>query len=79
MPEDNCRHLLGDLSDYLDGQASAELCAEIERHLTACDDCRVVIDTLAKTIDLYRDLPQPALSAGARRRLYQSLNLEAYL
>jgi predicted anti-sigma-YlaC factor YlaD len=79
MPEGNCRHLLGDLSDYLDGQASAELCADIERHLTECENCRVVVDTLAKTIVLYRDLPKPELPAEARQRLYQSLNLEAYL
>ena len=46
MEPHDCRHLLGDLSDYLDGQASTELCAEIERHLEDCANCRVVIDTL---------------------------------
>jgi anti-sigma factor RsiW len=79
MAEHNCRHMLGDLSDYLDGEASEELCAEIEQHMAHCEDCRVVVDTLHKTVVLYRDLPQPALPAGARDRLYRSLDLGAYL
>jgi anti-sigma factor RsiW len=70
-----CRHLLGELSEYLDGEASAEFCAEIERHLADCEDCRIVVDTLRKTVLLYRDLPQPGLPAGARERLYRALDL----
>ena len=77
--EHDCRHMLGDLSDYLDGEASEALCAEIEQHMASCEDCRIVVDTLGKTVLLYRDLPQPTLSAGARERLYHSLELEAYL
>lgn len=77
--EHDCRHMLGDLSAYLDGEASDELCAEIEAHMAGCADCRVVVDTLNKTVLLYRDLPKPALSAGARERLFRSLDLGAYL
>jgi predicted anti-sigma-YlaC factor YlaD len=72
---DGCKHLLGDLSEYLDGEASAEICAEIEGHMDGCDDCRVVIDTLNKTIVLYRTLPQPDLPDGVRQRLYKALDL----
>ena len=79
MEPHDCRHLLGDLSDYLDGQASTELCAEIERHLEDCANCRVVIDTLRQTIRLYRDLPGPALPPAARARLYHSLDLGQFL
>lgn len=75
MSPHECRHLLGDLSEYLDGEASAELCAEIERHLADCEDCRVVIDTLRKTVLLYHDLPRPGLPAGARERLFKALDL----
>jgi hypothetical protein len=47
--------------------------------MASCEDCRIVVDTLGKTVLLYRELPQPTLSAGARERLYQSLELGAYL
>ncbi len=79
MHTENCRHLLSDLSDYLDGEASDELCAEIERQMVGCEECRIVVDTLGKTIFLYRELPRPEMSQDARRRLYQSLDLQDYL
>jgi predicted anti-sigma-YlaC factor YlaD len=79
MKHENCKHLLDDLSDFLDGEASEEVCAEIERHLADCENCRVMVDTLHKTVLLYHELPQPELPPDARKRLYQSLDLEAYL
>jgi len=71
-----CQHLLGDLSDYLDSEVSAELCAEIEEHMDGCDNCQVVIDTLRKTIVLYRGMPQPNMPDGVRQRLYKALDLD---
>jgi len=71
-----CQHLLGDLSDYLDSEVSAELCAEIEEHMDGCDNCQVVIDTLRKTILLYREMPQPDMPDGVRQRLYKALDLD---
>jgi anti-sigma factor RsiW len=78
VDEHHCRHLLGELSDFVDGEASAAICAEIERHLAGCGNCRVVVDTLRQTVKLYRELPQPGLPAAARARLYKSLDLEAF-
>lgn len=69
----DCKHLLSDLSDYLDGEAAAEVCAEIERHLAECVDCRAVVDTLRKTVYLYRTLPQPTFPDEARARLIAAL------
>jgi anti-sigma factor RsiW len=79
MADHDCHHLLGDLSDFVDGEASAAICAEIERHLADCENCRVVVDTLRQTIKLYHQLPQPSLPADARERLYKSLDLQAFL
>lgn len=79
MATAQCQHLLANMSAYLDGEASAALCAEIERHLDGCDDCRVVVDTLRKTIALYHELPQPELPPEARLRLYKLLDLTEFL
>ena len=78
MGEGNCRHLLGDLSDYLDGLASAEICAEIDRHMADCEDCQVVVDTLKKTVHLVKEMPPPQMSPAARARLFKSLKLEDF-
>ena len=80
MEHENCRHLLGSLSDYVDGTLQEEICAEIERHLAGCDNCRVVVDTLHKTISLYRaSAARSTAPVEIRERLFQRLNLEDFL
>ena len=76
-PDHDCRELLGGLSDYVDGTADDALCAEIERHLAGCDDCRVVVDTLGKTISLYRTLPEEEVPDDVRDRLLHVLHLDS--
>ena len=76
----NCRHLLGSLSEYVDGTLDESLCAEIERHMSDCEDCRIVIDSLRKTIYLYKETSQQErMPDGVRQRLYQRLDLDDYL
>ncbi len=79
MANPTCHDLLDGLSDYLDGEASTELCAEIERHLAECGKCRIVVDTLRQTVTLYRRLPKPVMPARARERLYKRLDIAEYL
>ena len=80
MDHESCHHLLGSLSEFVDGSLQEYLCNEIERHLTDCEDCRVVIDSLKKTIYLYhttRDAnPMPD---EVRQRLYLRLELDEFL
>jgi anti-sigma factor RsiW len=72
--------LLGSLSGYIDGQAEAQICAEIERHLADCDNCRVVVDSLRKTILLYQEqAAQVNLPQDVRQRLFHSLDLDEFL
>ena len=78
MTHENCRDLLGELSAFLDGEASAEICAQIRRHMDGCEKCRVVVDTLRKTVTLYQRLPEPELPEAARERLYKVLDLSDY-
>jgi anti-sigma factor (TIGR02949 family) len=76
--DENCQHLLEDLTLYLDGEASDAVCAEIERHMSECENCRVVVDTMTQTLHLYHELPQPEMPEDMRARLYKSLDLEPY-
>jgi anti-sigma factor (TIGR02949 family) len=77
----NCKSLLGTLSDYVDGELGEELCREIEKHIAECEDCRIVVDTTRKTIDLVHasNNPQPDLPDEVRDRLFKRLNLAAFL
>jgi len=79
MEEKNCKSLLGSLSEYVDGTAQDDLCRELERHLAECDNCRIVVDTLKKTVYLYQANADTDLPVDVRERLFKSLNLDEYL
>ena len=62
MSKLSCQEVLEQLSEYLDEDLRAELCAEIESHLKACHHCKAEVDTIRLTIHLYRTdevVPQP--------------------
>ena len=80
MDHKQCQNLLGSLSDYIDGSLEAELCADLERHLSECEDCRIVVDSLHKTINLYQTTSREIqVPDEVRERLFRSLNLDDYL
>jgi predicted anti-sigma-YlaC factor YlaD len=65
----------------VDGELGTELCREIEKHIAECEDCRIVVDTTRKTIDLVHvsNYPQTGLPDDVRDRLFKRLNLADYL
>ncbi len=71
-----CREMLGNLSDYIDGELEAELCAEIEQHLAGCVNCQIMVDTLTRTVTLYHDHCHEPLPEDVKSRLLQALNLD---
>jgi anti-sigma factor (TIGR02949 family) len=75
----NCKALLGDLSEYIDGELPPELCAEIEKHLEGCENCRVVLNTTRRTIDLVQVPTDENVPDDVRERLFKRLNLDDYL
>jgi anti-sigma factor (TIGR02949 family) len=77
---EECRQLLDSLSDYIDGDLQQELCDEIENHMKDCDNCRIVVDTIEKTISLYQTTSEPAaVPDDVRQRLFHRLNLDEFL
>lgn len=77
----NCGAFLDELSDYVDGVAGEALCAEIEQHMAGCDDCRIVVDTLKKTIYLYHETSsvRTVIPTDVRKRLFHRLNLDDFI
>ncbi len=72
---DLCAELQLQLPDYLDGETKDAICRAIEQHLASCDDCRVVVDTMKKTIMLYRNEPREDVPSDVHERLVRVLNL----
>jgi len=76
----NCQDMLASLSMYIDGEASKAVCEEIEHHLQECENCRVLVNTLKKTIELYKvHNENPEIPDGVRQRLYHRLHLDDLL
>jgi predicted anti-sigma-YlaC factor YlaD len=63
----------------VDGTLEETLCVEIERHMQNCENCRVVIDTLRKTISLYQSTASTSLPDEVRERLYHRLQLDEFI
>ena len=80
MDHEACQLLLDSLSDYVDGELQTELCAQLERHLESCQNCKIVVDSLRKTVYLYQvTTDEPAVPDEVRQRLYHCLNLDDFL
>ncbi len=80
IDKEECKHLVESLSDYIDGTLSEALCAELEKHLCECQDCRVVVDTTRKTIELYQAQElESELPKDVRARLFYRLDLQDFM
>lgn len=79
MSEPRCRVFFNQLSDYIDGELAASLCAELEHHLADCPNCRIVVDTTRKTVSLYRRYGQAEVPAGVSERLWQAIEQAGFL
>ena len=69
----NCKKVLLEISNYLDGDLEEDLKRNIETHIRMCRHCKVVFDTTRKTIELYCDGKLFTLPEDVRARLHESL------
>lgn len=80
MEHGKCHQLLDSLSAYVDGELGEEFCNLIESHMDGCENCRIVVDTLRKTVSLYQSTaPAPSLPGSVRERLFRRLEIEEFL
>lgn len=50
----SCREIFENLSSYIDAELDPELCQEIEDHMKGCNPCVAFLNTLKKTVVLYK-------------------------
>jgi anti-sigma factor RsiW len=70
----NCRGVILELSSYLDEELDASARIELELHLKKCEDCRVVVDTTRKTIEIYCNAEPVPLPKDVSDRLHAALS-----
>ena len=69
-----CQQVLSQLSDYLDGDLDPALVQSLTRHLDHCEDCRIVVHTTQKTIEISCNSEPVPLPQDVRERLRRSVS-----
>jgi len=72
----DCRAVLEEVNNYLDRQVHRSVAEQIQLHLSCCRNCRIVYDTVAKTVRLYCENRQQVPEA-VRQRIRQALKAVA--
>ena len=69
-----CKEVIRRLSEYLDGELAPDLASELTRHLEHCEDCRIVVDTTRKTIEIFCNTEPVPLPEDVQQRLERLLS-----
>jgi anti-sigma factor RsiW len=68
-----CKEFLQELADYLDTTLDAELCRQLEAHISNCPTCYVILDTTQRTIKLYKGMQPQEVPEVVHVRLMAAL------
>ena len=69
-----CEDLIKALELHLEGDEADERCAAFVEHLSGCERCRVVVDTIKNTITLFRETDEAVeMPESCRERLGKAL------
>ena len=69
----NCKKVIVELTSYLDGVLDSSMRIDLEQHLSSCTDCRLVVDTCRKTIQIFCNSDPVPLPDDVRQRLHAAL------
>jgi len=69
----NCKGLIRELSNYIDGDLDPSLVQELERHLDHCEDCKMLLDQTRKTVEIFCGSNKITLTGDARSRIHAAL------
>ena len=70
-----CDELVSYLSDYLDQELDEDLTAAAQHHLATCQNCRVVLHTTRRVIQLGQEQYQMEIPPSRRERLFTRLRM----
>ena len=68
-----CHKQIQAIADYIDGELDAKLCAELEEHLSGCENCRLMVDSMKQTVMLCKDGKCEELPESISSRLNEAI------
>jgi len=69
----NCKGVIRELSNYIDGDLDPAVKQELQRHLEHCEDCTMIVDQTKKSIEILCDSQPVELPSDVRSRLHAVL------
>lgn len=69
----NCKQVIQEISNYIDGELDASMQREIKVHLKGCDECAVIVNQTKLTVDIFCDSELVELPPAVSERLHQAL------
>lgn len=69
----NCKGVIREISNYIDGELELAMKEDLERHLSHCEDCTMLLDQTRKTIEVFCDSEPVALPESLSARLREAI------
>jgi predicted anti-sigma-YlaC factor YlaD len=69
----NCKSVISELSNYLDGELEMVVKQELEQHLEDCEECKLAVDQTKLTVDIFCDSEPVELPPDVQTRLHEAL------
>ena len=69
----NCKGVIREISNYIDGELELTMKQELERHLQHCEDCKMVVDQTKLTVEIFCDSKPVDLPREVMSRLHEAL------
>ena len=70
----NCKGVILEISNYIDGELDLSEKQELERHLEHCEECKMVVDQTRLTVDIFCDSKPVELPGDVKSRLHDALH-----
>ncbi len=71
-----CKSVYRHICNNLDADLNSQKCREIKAHINKCKNCTAYLDSLKKTILLYRSYPVPVIPIKTEKKLFAAISLE---
>jgi len=71
----DCLPFMDRFCESLGEDPSSQICRELQKHLDECPDCTLQVDTIKRTVELYKCLPVSLVPGDVQKRLLLKLNL----
>jgi anti-sigma factor RsiW len=72
----NCKLVYRHICENLDENIHSARCQAIRKHLVSCPECGAYLDSIKKTITLYKTNPAPKIPTAVHRKLLKIISAE---